>query len=469
MNTKVLSKISLALLAGCTVANAADRKPNFLFVYTDDQRWDAVGVVQREQGEMARFPWFKTPNMDRLAAEGVRFRNAFVTHSLCSPSRAAFLTGRYNHLNGVFNNETRLPAGSITHAELLRKAGYRTAYFGKWHMGEQKGKRPGFDYSASFVGQGKHQDCPFEIDGVSTPTTGWADDVSTAFAIDWMKQNHDKPFSMVVGFKSPHTKRGGENLPERLRNLYAGEVSRPVPNMDVPAVYHLPAPKGGMRPHPLSENGAILDYMRHVAGADENLGKLLDALDELGLAQDTVVVYSSDNGYFLGEHGLGDKRALYEESIRIPMIARYPRGFPAGSIVDKMVLNIDLLPTFLDMAGVAVPGEIQGASWRSLAEGKSPEGWRRSFLMEYYKELGDTPTCVGVRTDTAKLVRYNGHPEWTEYFDLSADPYEINNLAADPAVTAELSLELDRLMKEMDYTEAPKRIRRVMQDKGAGE
>jgi len=147
MNQKVMSKISLALLAGCAVANAAERKPNFLFVYTDDQRWDAVGIVQREQGERARFPWFKTPNMDRLASEGVRFRNAFVTHSLCSPSRAAFLTGRYNHLNGVFNNQAQLPAGSITHAELLRKAGYRTAYFGKWHMGDQRGRRPGFDYS----------------------------------------------------------------------------------------------------------------------------------------------------------------------------------------------------------------------------------------------------------------------------------------------------------------------------------
>lgn len=461
MNQKALSKISLALLAGCTVANAAERKPNFLFVYTDDQRWDAVGVVQREQGELARFPWFKTPNMDRLASEGVRFRNAFVTHSLCSPSRAAFLTGRYNHLNGVTDNQTPLPAGSITHAELLRKAGYRTAYFGKWHMGHQKGQRPGFDYSASFVGQGIYQDCPFEINGVSTPTKGWVDDVSTDLAIDWIKQNRDQPFSMVLGFKSPHTKRGGDNLPDRLRNLYAGEASRPAPNMGSPAVFHAPAPEGGLKPHRLAGNGEILDYLRHIAGADDNLGKLLAALDELGLAEDTVVVYSSDNGYFLGEHGLGDKRALYEESLRIPMIARYPRGFPAGRIVNKMVLNIDLMPTFLEMAGVAVPGDIHGASWKTLAEGKTPEGWRSSFLMEYYKELGDTPTCVGVRTDTAKLVRYKGHPEWIEYFNLSEDPYELNNLAGDPAVTAELSLELDRLIKEVDYTDAPKKKRRM--------
>ena len=232
--------------------HAADRKPNFLFVYTDDQRWDAMGVVQREQGERARFPWFKSPNMDRLAAEGVRFRNAFVTLSLCAPSRAAFLTGRYNHLNGITDNGTPFPADSVTHATLLRAAGYRTAYIGKWHMGNQRGQRPGFDYSASFIGHGRYQDCPFEINGVSTPTKGWVDDVSTDFAIEWMKQNRDRPFSMVVGFKSPHSPRGGNNLPERLRNLYAGETSRPTPNLR--RARHLPraGPEDRQEPRPAS-------------------------------------------------------------------------------------------------------------------------------------------------------------------------------------------------------------------------
>ena len=442
----------LAALACANLAHAADRKPNFLFIITDDQRWDAMGAVQKEQGERARFPWFESPGMDRLAAEGVRFRNAFVTLSLCSPSRAAFLTGRYNHANGVINNNTPLTEDAVTHATLLRAAGYRTAYIGKWHMGGQRGQRPGFGYSASFVGQGIYQDCPFEINGVKTPTTGWVDDVSTDFAIDWIKQNHKQPFSMVVGFKSPHNRRGGDNLPARLRDLYAAETSRPVPNLNTPAIYHKPNPETGEFPRGLADNSVHIDYLRHIKGVDENLGRLLDTLDALELAEDTVVVFTSDNGYFLGEHGCGDKRALYEESLRIPMLARYPRGFGKGLTVDEMVLNIDLAPTFLDLAGVPVPAAMQGASWKELAAGKKPANWRTSFLAQYYKELGDTPTCVGLRTASSKLVKYSGHAEWTEAFDLSADPYELKNLAVDPALREKLAAELNARMKALEYT-----------------
>src|ERR1051325_2109292 len=182
-------------------AFAADRKPNFLFIYTDDQRWDAMSVVQREQGDRARFPWLQTPNMDRLAAEGVRFRNAFVTLSLCAPSRAAFLTGCYNHLNGVANNHTAFPVENVTHATLLRAAGYITGYIGKWRMGSQRGQRPGFDFSASFVGQGRYVDCPIEVNGVTTPSKGWVDDVSTDYALDFIRKNQAKPWSLTVGFQ----------------------------------------------------------------------------------------------------------------------------------------------------------------------------------------------------------------------------------------------------------------------------
>ncbi len=184
---------------------------------------------------------------------------------------------------------------------------------------------------------------------------------------------------------------------------------------------------------------------------DDNLGRLLNALDELGLAEDTVVVFTSDNGYFLGEHGCGDKRALYDESLRIPMLARYPRRFRKGLAVDEMVLNIDLAPTFLDLAGVPVPAGMQGASWKDLAAGLKPPNWRTSFLALYYKELGDTPTCVGIRTTDRKFIRYLGHPEWNEAFDLAKDPYEVKNLASDPAVATELAAKLDAQMKALGY------------------
>ncbi|MEI6536510.1 MAG: sulfatase-like hydrolase/transferase, partial [Verrucomicrobiaceae bacterium] len=378
----------LTILTCVAPLRADQRKPNFLFIYTDDQRWDAMGVVQREQGERARFPWFKTPNMDRLAAGGLRFRNAFVTMSLCAPSRAAFLTGRYNHLNGVTNNHTPFPLDSVTHATLLRAAGYKTAYIGKWHMGLQKGQRPGFDYSASFIGHGRYMDCPVEINGVSTPTKGWIDDVDTDFAIEFMKKNRDQPFSIVVGFKSPHSPRGGNNLPGRLRNLYTGETSRPTPNSGAHAIFSKPDPVTGKYPAGLADNNIHLDYLRHVTGADENLGRLLDALDELGIADDTVVVYTSDNGYYLGEHSLGDKRSIYEESLRVPMLMRYPRLFGKGKVIDEMVLNIDLAPTFLDLAGVPASQEMQGVSWKALAAGEKPANWRQSFLAENFYENG---------------------------------------------------------------------------------
>lgn len=434
----------------CHHSHAADRKPNFLFIYTDDQRWDAMGVVQREQGEKARFPWFKSPGMDRIAAEGVRFRNAFVTLSLCAPSRAAFLTGRYNHANGITNNGTPFPADAVTHATLLRAAGYKTAYIGKWHMGNQRGQRPGFDYSASYVAHGRYQDCPFEINGTDAPTKGWVDDVAADFAIEWMKQNKERPFSVVVGFKSPHNPRGGNNLPERLRGLYEGEISRPTPNCGVPAIFHK-ATADSKTATGLADNAIHLDYLRHIRGVDENVVRMLEALDALGLAEDTVVVYSSDNGFYLGEHNSGDKRSLYDESLRVPFLVRYPRLFGKGTVVDEMVLNVDLAPTFLDLAGVPVPPEMQGASWRELAAGRKPAKWRTSFFAEYYKEVGDVPTCYAIRTATHKLVKYPNLPEFTEVFDLTADPYEIKNLAADAALTAKLDAELEQLIKTLSY------------------
>lgn len=434
-------------------SQAAERRPNFIFIIADDHRWDAMGVVQREQGDNARYPWFETPNMDRLATDGLRLRNAFITHSICSPGRAGFLTGQYTHVNGVMDNNTHFPEKSITHATLLRDAGYHTAYFGKWHMGNQKGPRPGFQHSASFINQGIYQDCPFEINGEMTPTKGWVDDVTTDLTIDWLKQSDkNQPFSIVVGFKSPHNKRGGEQLPERLRNLYEGKTTKPTPNCKIAAIYHKPLTDADAgKERGLSANSVHLDYLRHIKGIDENLGRLLDTLDALKLTDDTVVVYSSDNGYFLGERGLGDKRALYEEGLRLPFLIRYPRLFPKNKPIDELVLNIDLAPTFLDLAGLPTQPDMHGASFKDLAIGNKPAEWRTSFLSYYRKELGDTPTCVGVRTTTAKLIHYHGKPDLTEAYDLAKDPYELNNLANDSNFTTPLKAELIRLANKVSY------------------
>ena len=438
-------------------ARAAERKPNFLFVYTDDQRWDAMGVVQREMGERGRYPWFTTPAMDRLAAEGVRFRNAFVTLSLCAPSRAAFLTGRYNHLNGVANNHTPFPEASVTHATLLRAAGYTTGYVGKWHMGNQRGQRPGFDYSASFVGQGRYVDCPVELNGEATPTKGWIDDVSTDYAIAFMKQQRDHPFSLVVGFKACH---GPTTPPERAANRFADAKARRVPNLGLRAPFRDEADiaAGKNAAAGAGDVPVNLNYFRCVSAADDCLGRLLAALDDLGLARDTVVIFTSDNGYYQGEHNLGDKRSVYDESLRIPLLVRYPRAFPPGNVSDAMVLNVDLAPTLLDLAGLSVPAAMQGRSWQPILTGRGAAAdWRPSFVAEYFQETGyaNTPTMVAVRTADAKLIKYAGHDDWTELFDLAADPYETKNLLRDPAHAAllvRMTAEFERSTQSVAYT-----------------
>jgi arylsulfatase A-like enzyme len=446
----------LAGLAGVSSTLAADSaRPNFLFIYADDQRYDALGVVQQEQGEHGRFPWFKTPNMDRLAREGVRFRNAFATSSLCSPSRAAFLTGRYNHFNGVADNHTPFPTNSVTYATVLRDAGYKTGYIGKWHMGNQRGQRPGFDFSASYIAHGRYTDCPFEFNGVSQPTTGWVDDVTTGLAIDFMRTNKAGPFVLVVGFKSPHDPR---TPPDRWKNAFAGEKLRPAVNKDSRAPYLTDGGKTTLPPSKTPSGERVLDYFRCIAAEDENLGRILDALDELGLAENTMVIYSSDNGFYLGDHGLGDKRSAYEESIRIPLLLRYPKLGLKGVTIDQSVLNIDLAPTFIQYAGLTVPTAMQGRSWRALLEhqaGGLPPDWRHSWFYEYFFERGyKVPTLSAVRTDTAKLVKYKDHDDWTELFDLASDPYEMKNLNCDPAATTlrtELNTEYDTQKQAVGY------------------
>jgi arylsulfatase A-like enzyme len=341
-----------------------------------------LSIVQREQGERGRFPWLSTPNLDRIASEGVRFRNAFVVNALCSPSRAVFLTGRYNHFNGIANNHTPFPTNNVTHASLLRAAGYATAYVGKWHMNGQSGPRPGFDYSASYIGHGRYQNCVFEINGAKTNTTGWVDDVSTDFTIDFLKRHRSKPFLAVLGFKSPH---GPFQPPARWDDKLTDAVARPAVNGHVRPPYPLGTNvnQATLTPQAYARRNEMhRKYFRTISAVDENVGRILKALEDLGLAENTMLIYASDNGFYLGEHGLGDKRSAYEESMRIPLLLRYPKLGARGKLIDSMVLNLDLAPTLLDFAGVRVPKEMQGRSWKPLlsgASGKVPE-WRTSFF-----------------------------------------------------------------------------------------
>ena len=466
--------LALTVAAFTNIAYAVDgpRKPNFVYVFTDDQRWDALGAVQREQGEKGRFPWLKTPNLDRIAAEGIRFRNAFVVNSLCAPSRASLVTGQYGHINGVTNNHTPHPEGNLSVATLLRPAGYVSGYFGKWHHGNQSGKRPGFDTSASFVGQGVYFDCPIEVDGVKTASKGFVDDVTTEYAANFIKANKDKPFLMILGLKTCH---GPFTPPPRNAKDYEGALARSVPNYGIPAIYAKAGPNGAKgKATDAKEVSTNLGMFRGINSVDDNVGKLLQLLDDLKLADDTVFVFSSDNGYYLGEHNLGDKRTAYEESMRIPMLLRYPRMVQAGRREDRIVLNVDPAATFLDLAGQPVPAEMHGRSWKPLMGGKSEVTWRDSFFYCYFYERNfNAPLTTAVRMADAKLIKYPGHDEWTEVFDLKADPYETRNLATDPAAAdlrRKLEAEYDKQAKAIDFkiptfadqaapagTEAPKK------------
>lgn len=445
MSIKMFLPGSLLLLNGSVLFSRAeissDRPPpNIVFIYTDDQRYDALGVVQKELGSDARFPWLQTPNLDKLAEEGVRFRNAFVVHSLSTPSRASFLTGKYTHSHDIFTNFTGFPEDTYHWGRALTESGYQTAFIGKWHMGEEKGKRPGFTYSASFLGQGHCFDCPFDINGSMTPTKGWVDDVSTDFTCEFIKKNKNKPFAIAMGFKAVHVPFCS---PGKYQELYKDEQMGPARNH-----MNLPPYLGRVhfaKPEHLKELGNVLvedkiSYFRTITAMDHNVGKILELLKELELDDNTIVIFSSDNGYHLGEHGIGDKRSAYEVSIRVPLLIWCPDKIMGGRTSDALALNIDVAPTILEFAGLEVPKSMQGVSLKKILEMKE-EKVRDGFLYEYFFSYGDitdfeiqtadppiTPTIVAYRTKDKKIISY---PEqgWLEVFDLQNDPYEQRNLA----------------------------------------
>jgi len=385
-------------LAACGVRRR--RRPNLLVILTDDQRPDAMSCY----GAPSPLNFMKTPNMDRLAAGGVRFRNMFVTTSLCSPSRASMMTGQYVHTHGVKRLRANLRPDAVIFPSLLKKAGYETGFVGKWHIGEDSDiPNPAFDYWAGIRGQGRYFDPVLNINGRQAKEKGYSEDIFTNHAIEFIRRRRERPFFLWLAHKAPHSPC---TPPKHLEQLYE-DVDVPVP-----ATYEeSPANKPAwfarchdhdyfhrlLYPKPNYEK-YVKNYARTLNSVDENLGRILDTLDEKGLTENTAIFYLGDNGHFLGEHQLYSKMLPYEESMRIPLLVRYPGFAPAEVNNDGIVLNVDLAPTILDLAGVPVPGGMEGRSAKELLRGATPEGWRRSFLYEYFTSSWGVPSLECVRT-----------------------------------------------------------------------
>jgi N-acetylglucosamine-6-sulfatase len=427
----------LGALSTAAVA-AAPRRPNIVFIMTDDQRWDSMGC--------AGHPYLKTPNLDRLAREGAMFQNVFVTTPLCSPSRASFLTGLRASKHGIVDNTDRGPQSHelMTYPRILQKHGYETAFIGKWHMDHQDDSaRPGFDHWISFKGQGRYDNPPLNRNGARAEVPGYLTDILTQEAVEFIRRKHDKPFAMCVWHKSVHDPT---TPAERHKTAFSGESIPRRPNYEdqldgKPAMFidgNGKPVKRGRYGGPAEEK--IKNQMRCLLSVEEGVGSILAALEETGQLDDTLVVFSSDNGYFWGEHKLGDKRRAYEEGLRVPLLMRYPRLIRAGSRPTQMVLNTDLAPTFLQLAGVKPGSSMDGMSVLPLFGRKKPR-WRTSFTTEYFLDPGylQTPRWRSVRTERWKYIHYQDVPNSEELYDLAADPFEMKNVIGEAAAARVVS------------------------------
>jgi arylsulfatase A-like enzyme len=473
--------ISAALLQG-------QSRPNIVFIMTDDHAAHAISAYGSRVNT--------TPNLDRLAREGMLFRNMFATNSICTPSRATILTGQYSHLNGVtvFN---RFDSGRQTVARLLQASGYHTGMVGKWHLGSDP---VGFDIWEILPGQGAYTNpVLYTATSESTYTGRYVTDVITDKAIEFIRDRpRDKPFFLMLHHKAPHRSWEPDDhhraqfadrwIPEpptmwdswttrtdalheneqRLRDLTNRDLKLPVP----PGLPDSAALRRWLNTSPdtvaTMRNGAhvtltgeplirwkyqryMQDYLATVQSVDDNVGRVLKFLDDNGLARNTIVIYTSDQGFFLGDHGLFDKRFMYEESLRMPFLVRWPAVIKPGTQTAAMGLNVDFAPTFLEATGLPVPAEMQGHSLLALMRGRSPAGWRTSMYYRYYHDPGDhnTRAHYGVRTLTHKLIYFWKKDQW-ELFDLVNDPAEMHNLYGEPAhqrTVAMLKAELERLKR----------------------
>ena len=410
---------------------------------------------------VAGHPFLKTPNIDRIANEGIRFSNAFCTSSLCSPSRASFLSGLYAHSHQVINNFTEFPATIPSYPQRLHDDGYQTAYIGKWHMGEGNDeKRPGFDYWASHKGQGQYYDTPFNIDGHREVIKGYYAHVVTNLATDWLKTAR-RPFSLSLGHKAPHGlwipepkyEHAFDNVPiQKPETAVAGPGTPEWVTRRIKTWHGIDGPLYGSKDF----DTFIRTYHETILSVDDSVGEIYETLRRMGELDNTIFLFAGDNGFLLGEHASIDKRTMWEESIRIPLLMRYPEAVRDPRVVDRMVLNLDVAPSVLDLCNAPPLGNVHGASFKHLAQGRETP-WRTSWMYEYNfeKEFPYTPNVRGVRTDDWSYMHYpngEGHPdtEKAELYNVKTDPRQKNNLidAADAQNTlASLKGELLRIQQ----------------------
>lgn len=462
----------LLLLSVVAIACGGEsaRQPNVLFILTDDQRWDCIGVSGAGK--------ITTPHIDRLAKEGVHFRNAFCTTSLCSPSRASILSGLYAHAHGVSNNFTEYPSAMATWPLALQRAGWQTAYIGKYHMGEDNDdRRPGFDHFVTHKGQGKYFDTEFRTNGGERAVIpGYYTTVVTDLAERWISERPvDRPWALVLGHKAPHS----FYVPEERHAHAFDAVDIPYPASafeldDNPAWYRqrlttwhgIYGPLFDFRkqwpdtsPAGVKDFAAMIRaYRATILSVDDSVGRLLRLLEQRGELDHTIVVFTSDNGILEGEHGMIDKRTMHEPSIRVPLVVRYPALTTTPRVIDRLVLTVDFMPSLLELCGQPAPTGIHGRSWAPLARGLEDPQWRRSFLYHYNYEsqFPYTPNVRGVRSEQWKYIRYptgDGSPDrhQPELFEVATDPEERRNRINDPTcadIVRELAAALERHLQE---------------------
>ncbi|MCA9213154.1 MAG: sulfatase [Planctomycetales bacterium] len=435
---------------------------NVVFILSDDHRYDFMGFMD----ESPKF--LETPNLDRMAKGGAHLKNAFVTTSLCSPSRASILTGKYMHSHHVVDNQRPVPAGTRFFPEFLQSAGIQTALIGKWHMGHDNDEpRPGFDHWVSFKGQGEYFDPTLNINGQRKSFKGYNADVLADQAIQWIRRRDEKPFFLYLSFKAVHypflpatrhaAKYANEpiNYPETMANSDENYQTQSRWIRDrrysIHGIDHMETGAFDKDPVP-SFDRLYHSYCEAVHSLDENIGRVLQQLEAKGLMDSTLILYMGDNGFALGEHGFYDKRDAFEESIRVPMLAYAPGNIRAGSTVPEMVQNIDVAATVLDALQVEKPKNVtfDGSSFWPLLQGKDIP-WRDHILYEYHWEWNfpATPTLFAIRGERYKFIYYHGVWDHDGFYDLQTDPHERHNLINVPAYSDQINSMKSQLFAEL--------------------